>query len=195
MNDMYSANINSLTFRNVSSDQSSDFSNIMIDLNSLTAVDNITVSLYNITVTDSQIPFVEISTVDSTEYIDKTIYLSNITITNMTINNKQNLIYFGKSYNIVPNTFLLDNINMNNIEFVSGGNLIFFRQQIKEYVNITNSVFYNIIHGTISMESYNLFDIQDKTKVSLINTHVYNIEGEESSFIHLYTGAEVEIRN
>lgn len=192
---MYFADINSLIFTNITSNQESDFTNIMINFQSINVESGLNITLSDIEVESSQISVFKISRSVVSTSLDQYITIRNVLIKNCEYEFSMNLVEFGQ---IQPNGVFhitIDNITFQDITFIRGGNLILFKHQTKERLTIQNSSFQNIYYGSISVESYDQTENSESTKIELSNITAHNIDAMFLSFIQLYQGSDVLINS
>ena len=187
--------IQNITFKGITGVSASDIANTMIEIDGLDLGSSMTFLIQDIMITNSSSKFLQLSAINNIPPRSQYLNIVNLNYTGATIEYANDLIYFGDIESQVDFTIIFTNIYFSSITFSRGGNMLNLQHQIRNPVVIQNSLFTNIIGGSINFESSNKMRLDLPTQVKFINLTANNLNGNYNSFISAYTGAKLEVIN
>ena len=182
-------------FSHVTSSEEGDEAGSILFVNSLDLNSGFDLAINNVSITHSNISFIQFGTILNTPPTTKFLYLSNFSYSNSFINANNKLIStegieVDGDFNIVMSA-----ITFNNVSFDTVGTLISFGHQLPNSVQVIGLVMTNIVAGILHVQSTNQ-QLTDLLTFVLIQNSVFDsINDQFSSLIIVEQGGRLNVTN
>ena len=184
-----------MRFTNIKSKSNEDILPEIFDISALDVSKDTDLEIRNVTISDSDVRFVEFSRISNFENSSNSLIISDFIYTNSLISAETSLLSF---VNMIADTDF--SINMNrisflNIEFATKGSLLVFKQQLSNKLTITDLDISNTRNAIIESIASSIQNSQLPCRVSISNLTTTNVFTGFSSLMNVYENTEFEIRD
>ena len=185
--------ISNCSFSKIGNETPDDQSNFLISVGSidLSSANNSTIQ--NVTIDNSEVGFIEFSTISGSTSSSLSFTLSNIVYQNWYFKSQKNLIVYGNLESQQDVSFVINNVKYNNITFLTQGNIMKLEHQLLNQLVIENSSFSNITSGIIYIKSANKQMLSIPTGVKFVNSTFTLINSQYGSLISINEGGQLVI--
>lgn len=190
------ANINmvNLTFDNVNPVDISDTTNYLINFDELAPTVDATITISDVDMHLCSISLFTMGTSSASRSVAIDFTMTDASITNLHFPFSDDIIVTSNIISDAVIHMTFDNMIFQNITFDRGGNLIRFGHQQDQALLLTNSMFSDIVNVGIKLEAYNNnFASTHRTKVSMDNITATQIDAQDTWFISLFEGVDIDI--
>ena len=185
--------IENITFNSVTQVDSSDNSNSLIRLGTLSYDGLYTFDISSITAVDCSVSIFELSNLVSSVDTTQSLTISDITYTDSTFEFDQELVIFNQFESDSDIEVTIDGVDMQNLTFARYGSTFKFQQMTTNPVVVQNANFYNIYGSKFHIEQFDNVDESLTTHLIMYDVTVDELEGGINSFIHNLEGGILEV--
>lgn len=187
-------NLSNLNFTNLNSNNLDEEGRLLV-LDSIVLDSNFSLSMNNITISNSSLSFMHLERVTNVSTISKTFLISNFTFKDSYFKNSKDLISFRKLEGVANFTIAFKNMTFSNITFETTGNLFLFQHQTVNPIEMKNVVFKNLTNAHINLEAINKVNSLFPVRVNMENITTSEINTGFNSFINLLQNTLLTVNN
>jgi hypothetical protein len=193
--DIANAQIQNLTFENVDPSDPTDTTNYLIDFDEVSPTFDSVYTISDVIMNLCSVSLFTMRTSQVANTVGIQLTMSDVTVQNLNYPFNDDIIVFSNILSDAPIQITLDTMNFDNIIFERGGNLMVLRGQQDQNLEITNSQFTNIQNAGITLQAFDATETTKRTNVLMDNITATQINAQDTWFISVYEGADLQIQN